>query len=39
MYMNEKMDEGDIIFQERTAIGEEETTGELWERLEEMGAN
>ncbi|MCI8519711.1 MAG: hypothetical protein HFJ51_06740 [Clostridia bacterium] len=39
MYMNEKMDEGDIIYQERTEIGEEETTGELWERLMEQGAN
>ena len=33
MYMNEKMDEGDIILQEETKIGEYETTGELWDRL------
>ena len=33
MYMNEKMDEGDIILQSKTQIGEYETTGELWERL------
>lgn len=39
MYMNEKMDEGDIILQEETKIGEYETTGELWERLAKMGAN
>lgn len=35
MYMNDKMDEGDIIFQEKTEIGENETTGELWDRLKE----
>lgn len=39
MYMNEKMDEGDIIFQERTEIGEYETTGELWNRLKIIGAD
>lgn len=39
MYMNEKMDEGDIIFQEKTEIGEYETTGELWDRLTEIGGN
>lgn len=39
MYMNEKMDEGDIIFQEQTEIGEYETTGELWDRLKVQGAN
>jgi len=38
MYMNEKMDEGDIILQEETEIGENETTGELWDRLKEQGA-
>jgi methionyl-tRNA formyltransferase len=38
MYMNEKMDEGDIILQEKTEIGEDETTGELWDRLSEIGA-
>lgn len=36
IYMNEKMDEGDIIFQETTAIGEYETTGELWDRLSKI---
>lgn len=39
MYMNEKMDEGDIIFQEKTEIGESETTGELWDRLKDIGAD
>lgn len=38
MYMNKKMDEGDIIFQEKTEIGEDETTGELWDRLKIEGA-
>ena len=37
--MNEKMDEGDIIYQEKTEIGEDETTGELWDRLKEIGAD
>ena len=39
MYMNEKMDEGDIILQEETKIGEYETCGELWDRLSKIGAN
>lgn len=39
MYMNERMDEGDIIFQEKTEIGDYETTGELWDRLKEQGAD
>lgn len=38
MYLNEKMDEGDIILQEKTEIGEDETTGELWNRLSKVGA-
>ncbi len=39
MYMDEKMDEGDIILQEKVEIGEYETTGELWERLSHIGAD
>ena len=39
MYMNERMDEGDIIYQEKTEIGEDETTGELWDRLKVQGAD
>jgi methionyl-tRNA formyltransferase len=38
MYMNERMDMGDIILQRETAIGPEETAGELHERLAELGA-
>ena len=38
MYLAEAMDAGDIIYQEETAIGEQETSGELYERLKEMGA-
>lgn len=38
MYLNEKMDEGDIILQEETIIGDNETSGELWNRLSKLGA-
>lgn len=38
MYLNEKMDEGDIILQEKVKIDENETTGELWNRLSKVGA-
>ena len=38
MYMNEKMDSGDILLQEKVTIGEDETTGELWDRLSKLGA-
>ena len=38
MYMDEGMDTGDIILQEKTEIGEDETTGELWDRLSIIGA-
>ena len=37
MYMDIGMDTGDIILKRETEIGEEETTGELWERLSKMG--
>lgn len=37
MYMDEGMDTGDIILKEETKIGENETTGELWERLAKIG--
>lgn len=33
MKMNEKMDAGDIILQKQVPINENETTGELWNRL------
>lgn len=39
MYMNEKMDQGDIIFQEKVKIEEYETTGELWDKLKYKGAD
>lgn len=38
MYMDEGMDTGDMILQEETEILDDETTGELWERLSKMGA-
>ena len=38
MYMNEKMDAGDILLQKKVEIGEDETTGELWNRLAKVGA-
>ena len=36
--MNEGMDTGDIILKEEVEIGEDETTGELWDRLSKIGA-
>ena len=39
MYMNEGMDTGDMILKKEVSIGEDETTGELWERLSLEGAN
>ncbi len=38
MRMDEGMDSGDILLQEETPIGEEETFGELHDRLADMGA-
>lgn len=38
MYLNEEMDAGDIIIQRETKIDENETSGELWDRLSKMGA-
>lgn len=38
MYMNEKMDAGDIILQKEVKIDENETTGDLWNRLSSIGA-
>ena len=37
MYMAPELDAGDIIFVKKTPIGEEETAGELYARLAEMG--
>lgn len=37
MYMDIGMDTGDIILTKETKIGEDETTGELWDRLSKIG--
>ena len=39
MYMDVGMDTGDMILKEEVKIGENETTGELWERLSKIGAD
>lgn len=39
MYLDEEMDSGDIILQEEVEIGENETSGELWDRLSKIGAD
>ena len=38
MYLASEMDSGDIIYTSETEIGEKETSGELFDRLMEMGA-
>ncbi len=38
MYLDEGMDTGDIILQEHIEIGTDETTGELWDRVSDIGA-
>lgn len=37
IYMDSGMDTGDIILKEEVDIGDDETTGELWERLSKLG--
>ncbi len=37
MYIDVGMDTGDMILKEEVTIGENETTGELWERLSKIG--
>lgn len=39
MYMDIGMDTGDMILKEELTIGDNETTGELWDRLSKLGAN
>ena len=39
MYMDIGMDTGDMILKEEVTIGEDETTGELWERLSKIGGD
>ena len=38
MFMDEGMDTGDMILKEKVIIREDETTGELWERMSSVGA-
>jgi len=38
MFMDEGMDTGDMILKEIVDIGDNETTGELWDRLSAVGA-
>ncbi len=38
IYMNEGMDAGDIILTKKVEIREDETTGELWDKLSKIGA-
>lgn len=38
MFMDEGMDTGDMILKKEVQIGDDETTGELWDRLSEIGA-
>ena len=37
MYMDVGMDTGDMILKQEVEIGENETTGELWDRLSKIG--
>lgn len=37
MYMDVGMDTGDIILKEEVTIGDDETTGKLWDRLSKIG--
>lgn len=37
MYMDVGMDTGDMILKQETQIGEDETTGELWDKLTKIG--
>lgn len=39
MFMDVGMDTGDMILKEEVEIGDNETTGELWNRLSKIGAN
>ncbi len=39
MYMDIGMDTGDIILKQEVKIGEDETTGELWNRLSKIGGD
>ena len=39
MYMDTGMDTGDMILKEEIEIGEDDTTGEIWEKLSKIGAD
>ena len=39
MYMDTGMDTGDMILKEKIEIGEDDTTGDVWEKLSKIGAN
>ncbi len=39
IFMDEGMDSGDMILTKEVEIGEDETTGELWNRLSKIGAD
>lgn len=39
MYMDIGMDTGDMILKEEVPIGEDETTGELWDKLSQVGGD
>lgn len=39
MYLASEMDTGDVIYTEETEIGEFETSGELFDRLKDLGAD
>lgn len=38
VYMSEGLDSGDMILKKEVEIGQDETTGELWNRLSKIGA-
>ena len=38
MFMDAGMDTGDMILSEKVKIGDDETTGELWDKLSKIGA-
>ena len=39
MYMDEGMDTGDMILKQEIPIGEDETTGDIWEKLAKIGGS
>ena len=39
MFMDEGMDTGDMILKEKVEIGDDETTGELWDKMAVVGGN